>query len=173
MRNRKAGCNLRPQEIATLFRARRSGNGKWRARCPVHKSRNLTLAIYSNADRVGIYCHAGCAKDDILAAIGLTWKDTLYQPIQRLDREAWVALQRAQEQKESHRANIRIGEHVLRFMEHGYTVEDRERDITAVAAAVHVLSNREVPYWREIFRIHMERIAAADHCRERRVMPNC
>lgn len=48
---------------------------KWRAKCPVHKSRALTLAIYQDKDGIGLHCHAGCLKDDILKALGLSWRD--------------------------------------------------------------------------------------------------
>lgn len=67
---------MSPAEVARVFGVKRIGSGrKWRARCPAHKSRGLTLAIYDDGDKVGVYCHAGCRQDDVLAAVGLTWKD--------------------------------------------------------------------------------------------------
>lgn len=48
---------------------------KWRAKCPSHRSRALTLAIYANKEGIGLHCHAGCPRDEVLAAMGLTWKD--------------------------------------------------------------------------------------------------
>ena len=62
------------QQFVDLTNAR-GRHPKWRAKCPVHKSRGLTLAIYDDGDSIGLHCHAGCKKDDILAAYGLTWKD--------------------------------------------------------------------------------------------------
>ena len=67
------------EDVAKLFeRSHREGK-KYRARCPVHKSRGSTLAIYPDADKTGIHCFAGCKTDDILAAVGLTFKDLYYQ----------------------------------------------------------------------------------------------
>lgn len=57
---------------------------KWRAKCPAHRSRGFTLAIYADKDGIGLHCHAGCEKDDVLAAMGLTWKDL------KADRE-WLS----------------------------------------------------------------------------------
>lgn len=70
---------MQAEELARLLHARRSGKGRWRARCPAHRSKGLTLAIYAGPERVSITCHAGCNSDDILATLGLTWKDTLYK----------------------------------------------------------------------------------------------
>jgi hypothetical protein len=65
------------QQIARLYRARRSGRGKWTARCPIHRDRMASLEIKEG--RKGgstiIGCYAGCAKADILAAKGLGFKD--------------------------------------------------------------------------------------------------
>ena len=67
------------EETARHFNARRSGHGKWRAKCPVHQSKGLTLAIYSGDVRAMFTCFAGCAEDDILKAAGLAKKDIFYQ----------------------------------------------------------------------------------------------
>ena len=66
-------------EIASVFKAKRSGNNRWRAKCPAHKSNRLTLALYSGKDRVSITCFFGCHSDDVMAAVGLTWRNLLYQ----------------------------------------------------------------------------------------------
>lgn len=70
---------MQADDIARLLRARKCGKGRWRARCPVHRSKGLTLAIYAGVERTHITCHAGCSSDDVLATLGLTWKDTLYR----------------------------------------------------------------------------------------------
>ena len=163
---------MRAEDLARTLHARRSGHGKWRAKCPVHRSKGLTLAIYSDPDRVGLHCHAGCSKDDVLAALGLTWKDTLYQPRQKLDAKAWMDAQRSREAEEARKANIRIGELVLRFCEQGYTAEDRRNDVRTVLACAWVLSNKQVTQWERLMRHHLERIRAADHCRMRGMLPN-
>jgi hypothetical protein len=67
------------EDVAKLFEHSHREGKKWRARCPVHKSRGSTLAIYPDEDKTGIHCFAGCRNDDILAAVGLTFKDLYYQ----------------------------------------------------------------------------------------------
>jgi hypothetical protein len=62
--------------LERLAGVRRSGDGKWRARCPVHGSRSGTLAIRQELDgRVLVHCHALCATEDILSRVGLDWGD--------------------------------------------------------------------------------------------------
>lgn len=61
-----------------LDRVRRSGNG-WMARCPVHDDGTASLSITEAPDKVLLCCFAGCRTDDVLAAIGLSFKD-LFPP---------------------------------------------------------------------------------------------
>jgi hypothetical protein len=160
------------EQLSQLFdRSRREGKA-WRARCPVHGGKSLTLAIYSSDTRAFVHCFAGCSSDDILEAVGLTWKDTLYQPRERLSREAWIAQQRVREAKELRESNLRIGELILSFCDRGYTAADRERDIRCVLSAAWVLREKQIPHWERIFRVHWERITASNHCRERGMLPS-
>ena len=78
---------------------------RWRAKCPVHRSRGLTLAIKAGHDRVSITCHAGCHSDEVLAAIGLKWQDTLYN--RDANPEAWRAARRVREEEDRREANKR------------------------------------------------------------------
>jgi len=163
---------MQAEGLAKLFdRSRREGKA-WRARCPVHKGNSLTLAIYPDEDRVGLHCFAGCSKDDILAAVNLTWKDLLYASRQRLSREAWQAQQRVREAKEIREANLRIGKWILRFAERGYTLQDRERDVIVALSAAVLLAVKYERHREAILRTAMERIAAADHCRLRGMLPD-
>ena len=53
----------------------KSGNG-WRAKCPSCDSRRRDNVSIAELDgRVLVHCFAGCEKDAVLAAVGLTWKD--------------------------------------------------------------------------------------------------
>lgn len=71
--------------LERLERVRRSGGG-WVARCPVHEDRSPSLSVREGADgRVLVYCHAGCATEDVVAAIGLTVRD-LFAPDARRRR---------------------------------------------------------------------------------------
>ena len=45
------------------------------ARCPAHDDRNPSLSVRREADRVLIYCHAGCSTDEVLEALGLVARD--------------------------------------------------------------------------------------------------
>ena len=156
------------ESLARMFdRPRREGKA-YRARCPVHGGKSLTLAIYADDDRSRVHCFAGCSSDDVLAAVGLTWKDTLFA---QRDPKEWREAQRKREAEELRAANLRIGAWILRFVENGYTREDRDRDMTVVAACAIVLSNKLIPHWERIFRMHMERIAAAEYCMRRRMLP--
>ena len=85
-------------EVARLFHARREGK-KWRAKCPVHRSNGLTLAIYADTDSVGVYCFAGCHRNEILASVGLTWKDTLYRDrsLSPAEKREWAKRKRITE----------------------------------------------------------------------------
>lgn len=49
---------------------------KINAQCPAHEDRNPSLSVAhgKNRDAV-IHCHAGCAPDAVMAAIGLKWTD--------------------------------------------------------------------------------------------------
>lgn len=158
--------------MARLFeRSRREGKA-WRACCPVHKSKSLTLAIYADDDKCSVHCHAGCSSDDILASVGLTWRDTYYQPHHRLPRSEWLALQRVREAEETRSANTRIGDLVLRFCDKGYTLADRDRDVTVAVCAAALLTVKPERHRELLLRGAMERITAAEHCRERGMLPN-
>jgi hypothetical protein len=50
-------------------------NGKARTRCPAHGSRGLSLIVSRRDDSAGVYCFAGCATDDVMAALGMTMRD--------------------------------------------------------------------------------------------------
>lgn len=61
---------------------RQTGPDKWRARCPAHGSRGLTLAIKDSGESLLLHCHAGCGAADVLAATGLELADLYDTPIQ-------------------------------------------------------------------------------------------
>jgi putative DNA primase/helicase len=65
-------------DVLGAFRdAKRSGVG-WTARCPAHDDRRSSLSIsYGETQPWVLRCHAGCEKEAILAAAGLTLADIL------------------------------------------------------------------------------------------------
>lgn len=69
---------MKPIDLITarLDRPRMARNGQWSARCPAHQDKGPSLSLREKpCGMVLIHCHAGCHPADILAAIGLTWKD--------------------------------------------------------------------------------------------------
>lgn len=63
------------QLLARLSGVRRSGAG-WKARCPNHPDQRASLSITVTHDgTILLYCFAGCSTAQVLAAVGLTWRD--------------------------------------------------------------------------------------------------
>jgi 5S rRNA maturation endonuclease (ribonuclease M5) len=60
-----------------LEHVRRSGDG-WVARCPAHEDRVQSLSIKEGDTRIVTHCFAGCDSDDILAELGLDWRDVIH-----------------------------------------------------------------------------------------------
>ena len=69
------------QQVAHHFEARRIGEGKWKAKCPLHQGHSDgSLSIYSADDgKTLIRCWAGCKTEDVLATVGLSWSDLFPQ----------------------------------------------------------------------------------------------
>lgn len=64
------------EEILMLLEGvRQVGPRRWMARCPAHEDRNPSLSITEGKDgRVLLHCFAGCRTEDVLQALGLSWK---------------------------------------------------------------------------------------------------
>lgn len=157
-------------EVARALRARRIGRGKYMTHCPAHRERTGSLSITDmGAGNTRLHCFGGCAQADVLRAAGLAWKDL--RPGAKIDAKELAATKRKLELEEFRASQLRIGDWIVRFIEQGYTREDRDNDMGVIAACAIVLSNRPSGTWERIFRTHMERIAAANHCVERRMLP--
>src|SRR5262249_12958964 len=62
---------------------RRNGTG-WSAKCPAHDDRNPSLSANEGDDgRALVHCHAGCATDAVLEALGLSAADRFADPKQQ------------------------------------------------------------------------------------------
>ena len=72
---------MNADEFARLLRAKRIGRGKWIACCPAHETHGKhrpSLSIAEGRKAVVFKCmSAGCSANEILAAMGLGWKDIL------------------------------------------------------------------------------------------------
>jgi putative DNA primase/helicase len=60
--------------LERLKGVRRSGSG-WQTLCPAHADRNPSLSIDVRDGRILIHCHAGCAQEALLAAMGIEARD--------------------------------------------------------------------------------------------------
>jgi hypothetical protein len=58
-----------------LESVRPSGDGRWYARCSAHEDRSPSLSIRDTGERVLLHCFGGCEPDDVLSAVGLSWRD--------------------------------------------------------------------------------------------------
>ena len=56
-------------------RVLRQPGGRLRAQCPSHEDKRPSLSIKWTGERVLIWCHAGCKQEDVLRALGLSWRD--------------------------------------------------------------------------------------------------
>ena len=63
--------------LSRLVNTKHSGNGRWRARCPVHQtesSKGRTLSVReTETGSVLIHCHAVCPADAVLMQLGLSF----------------------------------------------------------------------------------------------------
>ena len=59
--------------VAERFGARRTGTGRWMAKCPAHPDRSPSLSIAAGRDgKVLVRCFAGCELSAVLQSAGLT-----------------------------------------------------------------------------------------------------
>lgn len=77
--------------LGRLDKVKRTGEGRWSARCPAHKDKGPSLSVRELDDgRVLLHCFAGCAAADVVRAAGLKLDD-LFPPRQRFDGERQTA----------------------------------------------------------------------------------
>jgi putative DNA primase/helicase len=63
--------------LSRLPNAKRNGKG-WAARCPAHDDKHPSLSISEGeGGRALVHCHAGCAPEEILSALGLKMADLM------------------------------------------------------------------------------------------------
>jgi hypothetical protein len=62
--------------LSRLDKVKRTGPGRWQARCPAHADKGPSLAIRELDDgRVLIHCFAGCDVHEVVAAAGISMSD--------------------------------------------------------------------------------------------------
>jgi hypothetical protein len=57
------------EAIAQALQARRTGPGRWMARCPAHDDRTPSLSITDRNGTVLVHCFAGCPQTEVIAAL--------------------------------------------------------------------------------------------------------
>lgn len=66
--------------LSRLDKVKRTGQGRYVARCPAHADKNPTLSIRELTDgRVLVHCFAGCSATEIVAAAGIDMSE-LFPP---------------------------------------------------------------------------------------------
>lgn len=81
-RNARPQCSLSPADllIPQLDAVRRTGDGRWIARCPAHYDRHPSLSVRETADgTLLLHCWAGCPAADVMAAPGSS--SATYSPV--------------------------------------------------------------------------------------------
>ena len=69
--------------ISRLERVKRTGTGRYMARCPGHEDRTASLSVRELDDgRILLHCFAGCGVGEVLGAIGMTVNDLFPERIQ-------------------------------------------------------------------------------------------
>ena len=118
------------------------GDGRWVARCPAHEDRSPSLSVRDTGERVLVHCFAGCDAEDILAAVGLHWRD--------LYGDTWTG-----------RAPIPAAQKALARLEARRDPLDFERRLLQIAADDVRAGKVHSPEDRARIELAMERVAAA------------
>jgi hypothetical protein len=64
--------------LSRLNKVKKTGKDSWKACCPAHRSNKQSLAIRDDNGKMLIHCFAeGCAIEDVLGAVGLTFADIM------------------------------------------------------------------------------------------------
>ncbi len=80
---------LREVVLPRLEGLRPSGAG-YDAKCPAHDDGRASLSVSAGTEQpVVLHCHAGCDRDAVLDALGLTWQE-ICQPGERREEAEWT-----------------------------------------------------------------------------------
>lgn len=81
---------LRELVLPRLDGLRTSGSG-YTARCPAHDDGRASLSVSAGKEHpVVLHCHAGCDRDAVLDALGLTWEQICQPHDDRKDDGEWT-----------------------------------------------------------------------------------
>ena len=69
-------------ELLSRFEGKRTQTATgWTVCCPGHGDSTPSLSVSDKGDKALLHCHAGCATDDVCAAMGLSPADLFYEPL--------------------------------------------------------------------------------------------
>jgi len=141
------------EDLVRAFDAKGRGRKK-RAKCPCHKSRGSTLIVSDDREKgLGVYCFAGCSNDDVLAAVGLSWKD-LKPRKDWLPPEEFKALQIKRKDEEAVLAETKRKTRAL-------VDETRRWEAVASLLHAHLVHARASPQEAAISRLWRKALATA------------
>jgi hypothetical protein len=72
---------MTPEQVASAFNGKRTGMGKWIARCPAHEDKSPSLSIGDRDGKTLIHCFGGCDVESVLGAVGLSVADCFPDPL--------------------------------------------------------------------------------------------
>ena len=91
---------IRNLVLPQLEKVRRRGEGQWEACCPAHADSNPSFGVAVGRDgRILLHCYAGCSKDEILGALGLSMSILFDKPQADRMRPFWYADDRRQQEQ--------------------------------------------------------------------------
>jgi hypothetical protein len=107
-----ATADCPPARIAERLQARRTGPGRWLAKCPAHADRSPSLSIATGRDgRALVRCFAGCELNLVLKAAGLTIADLFANHPRKPEQRAIATVRdRLHAEQRAQRASERAGE---------------------------------------------------------------
>lgn len=68
--------------LARLDRVKKTGPDQWLACCPAHEDNTPSMTIRALDDRILMHCFGGCAIEQILDALGITFEDLFAEPLE-------------------------------------------------------------------------------------------
>lgn len=89
------------EDFAELLQAKRTGAGRWVAKCPAHDDSRASLSIREGSEgRTLVHCFAGCSVASVLAALNLRPRELFtgapLTPAQRAQADAEREAERIQ-----------------------------------------------------------------------------
>lgn len=116
---------MKAADILPLFeQVRPLGTDRWQVKCPAHEDSRPSLSIKQVADKVLVYCHAGCTHRAISDAVGLReqdWFEDGGKPLEGITNRKLISSARLNQQRVYRDELDRIGR------------ELRKRDIERIA----------------------------------------